>query len=96
MENARQTCNTDIDASCRTPTGASRGERRAQPTFYGYRKSGDELPRDPDHLLIVFLKFHDGLWTTSRFEWSDPEIGGSRGRTTYFLLDAIDEAAEKK
>jgi hypothetical protein len=52
---------------------------------------------DPTFLLTVFLKYHDGLWTTVRFEWSRSPGPGSDPCTepAHFLLDAIDQAAEK-
>jgi hypothetical protein len=43
-------------------------------------------------ILNGFLSFHDGCWTTTRFEaswgWSDPRFN----RATYSLMLAIDEA----
>jgi hypothetical protein len=66
----------------------------AKLTFHA-RKAGAAVAAAPEHILTVFLKYHDGLWTTVSYQWSD------RGRMQRwegidFLLDAIDEAAEKK
>jgi hypothetical protein len=49
---------------------------------------------NPQHLLTVYLKYHDGLWTAVRFSWSCA-TDNSWNEATHFLMDAIDEAAEK-
>jgi hypothetical protein len=51
-----------------------------------------KLVDDPKHVMVVFLKFYDGLWTTVRFEWT---VDASHNACAHYLLDAIDEAAEK-
>jgi hypothetical protein len=63
----------------------------AKLTFYSYRETGGVRATTPSHILTVFLKYHDGLWTTTSYRGGDPYPRG-----VDFLLDAIDEAAEKK
>jgi hypothetical protein len=63
----------------------------AKLTFYSYRETGGARATTPSHILTVFLKYHDGLWTTTSYRGGDPYPRG-----VDFLLDAIDEAAEKK
>jgi hypothetical protein len=63
-----------------------------------------------DEVVVVYLSYYAGTWTTRRFEstWSDPDFvgggGGGRGgaprstgnsRGVRFLMAALDEVAEK-
>jgi hypothetical protein len=45
--------------------------------------------------IFIYLKFHDGIWTTSRFETT---FSGARptNRGVMFLMAEIDELAEKE
>ena len=47
------------------------------------------------YMLTVFLSYYDGLWTTVRFQWNDPYRDINWSAETHFLMDAIDETAEK-
>ena len=69
----------------------------AKLTFFLRRKYGG-APTAPEHVLTVFLKYHDGLWTATSYECSNPTMarGGIWESWVRFLLDDIDEAAEKK
>jgi hypothetical protein len=50
----------------------------------------------PNHLLAVYLKSYDGQWTAQRYSWGGYPIGGFlSSEVADFLMDAIDEAAEK-
>jgi hypothetical protein len=72
------------------------GEAEAKVTVRVRRRDAgrsDEPP--PEYLLVVSLRYYDGLWTAVRAEWSDPDAGASLSHAGYVLLDAIDEAAEK-
>jgi len=63
------------------------------------QKNGPELTdspaRLPTHLGKEPLSFYDGLWTTTRFEWGGYRREKRWEENTPFLMDAIDEAAEK-
>ena len=48
-----------------------------------------------DQLLTIYLRFHDGLWTTTRFESTWEGRSSFNDRAARFLMLAIDEAAEK-
>jgi len=51
-----------------------------------------------EYMLTVYLTYYDGLWTAVRFQWSYPDIHKINDNWTdaaHFLMDAIDEAAEK-
>jgi hypothetical protein len=48
-----------------------------------------------DCLLVVHLKYYGRVWTTTRFEWSRETDEPTRREAGQFLMDAIDEAAEK-
>lgn len=50
------------------------------------------------YMLTVYLTYYDGLWTAVRFQWSYPDIDKINANWTdaaHFLMDAIDEEAEK-
>ncbi len=49
----------------------------------------------PALILTVYLSYYDGLWTATRFQWSEPDISSGMTKAAHFLMDAIDEAAEK-
>ena len=63
----------------------------AKLTFYSYTETAGVRETVPRHIMTVFLKYHDGLWTTTTYQCGDLYT-----RAVDFLLDAIDEAAEKK
>jgi hypothetical protein len=46
-------------------------------------------------MVTIYLSFYDGLWTTTRFEWGGYRREKRWEESTPFLMDAIDEAAEK-
>jgi hypothetical protein len=48
-----------------------------------------------DVLLTVFLSYHDGCWTTERYETAMRGHKMNEHHTFAFLMLAIDEAAEK-
>jgi hypothetical protein len=49
----------------------------------------------PDYMLTAYLSYYNGLWTIVRFESSDPSFSRISSGAVHFLMDAIDEAAEK-
>jgi hypothetical protein len=49
-----------------------------------------------DVLLTVFLSYHDGYWTTERFEAARRGERTALGQSFAFLMLAIDEATEKQ
>jgi hypothetical protein len=51
-------------------------------TFFLRRKYEATLAA-PDHILTVCLKYHDGLWTTTSYQCSDPTlVRGGRWEST--------------
>jgi hypothetical protein len=67
-------------------------------TFHVYEVDKTEKPpkKTSVAVLFIFLKYHAGKWTTVRSEWffADKNIKHIK-ELTGFLLDAIDEAAER-
>lgn len=57
-------------------------------------RAADTSP--PNHLLTIYLTYYDGLWTATGFQLSDTILGNQTDKAAHFLMDAIDEAAEKK
>jgi hypothetical protein len=70
------------------------GPAEAKVTVGIYLDTEKEKAAEPDYLLTVFLKYHAGLWTAVRFEWSST-ANKAWLKAAHFLLDAIDEAAAK-
>jgi hypothetical protein len=48
-----------------------------------------------DQVLTVYLRYHEGRWTTTGFDASWPTANTASNRTVRFLLLAIDESQEK-
>jgi hypothetical protein len=48
-----------------------------------------------DQLLTIYLRYHDGLWTTTRFESTWEGRSSFNDRAARFLMLAIDESASK-
>jgi hypothetical protein len=46
-------------------------------------------------MVTIYLSFYDRLWTTTRFEWGGYGREKRWEENTPFLMDAIDDAAEK-
>jgi hypothetical protein len=67
-------------------------ETEAKVTIHFLRRVDEKLVGDPKGILTIFLKYYDGLWTALRFEWT---FDAGYNSAAHFLLDAIDEAAEK-
>ena len=62
--------------------------------FEAFDRTGERAV-NYDVLLTVFLSYHDGFWTTERFEALN-HVNGEALRTIFaFLMLVIDEAAEK-
>ena len=72
-------------------------DAEAKVTIHFCDKPQEQRTPTPDYLLTVSHRYHDGLWTAVRFQWSyAPERGGPPLQEAgHFLLDAIDEAAEQ-
>jgi hypothetical protein len=62
--------------------------------FTAFDVAGGQAP-SYDVLLTIFLTYHEGCWTTERFEASNRTNGEAVRPTFAFLMLEIDEAAEK-
>lgn len=54
--------------------------------------NGRRLP-NTESIMAIYLKYHDGLWTAVRCDWAANDEAARN--SVAFLLDAIDETAEK-
>jgi hypothetical protein len=61
----------------------------ARLTFVSVDQGGDQ------DVLTVYLRYHDGVWYTTRFEASWPANVNFNNKAARFLMLAIDEAAQK-
>jgi hypothetical protein len=56
---------------------------------------GNRVDSDPYYILNIILKYYDGLWTATRYEFSRPSVRDEWHERAHYLMDAIDEAAEQ-
>jgi hypothetical protein len=72
------------------------GDAKAKPTIHFSAEHEGERAKCPYCLVTVLLTYYDGLWTARQYQWgggsSTPEQSQVAGQ---FLLEAIDEAAER-
>jgi len=61
------------------------------------RNGGSVQAGTQDEALVIYLTYHDGLWTTQRFEgtWTDDPEYKNNSRGAKFLMVALDELAAK-
>jgi hypothetical protein len=71
------------------------GPVEAKVTMFCQHFSQGQPDPNSDQLLTVYLHYHDGAWTTTRFEgtWFPDNHFANRGAR--FLMLAIDELGEK-
>lgn len=72
------------------------GDAEVKVVVHLHLRGGDgKLRERADYTLSVYLAYHDGLWTAVRFQSSFGDHYKSWTNAIHFLMDAIDEAAEK-